>query len=213
MKKLIKAILIILAILLLVFLVLKSIFNVSVDEDDLPDNVYNENGNLLTVLNGNLFDIFLSPLQTDDYTLVEDITNLVIRDSIQKNINEEYDPLGTCETDECNFIVSEDNYYVNYVWTELTEDNQLLVNVSAGTNKVGGFNTIAHLYFDIEIEYLSFEIVLTLDEIMLNETEISVELLDKILSNFDKDGIEESVTEGTLDLEEYTYQIEFISFP
>ncbi|MCK5388644.1 MAG: hypothetical protein KAJ22_05100, partial [Candidatus Izimaplasma sp.] len=136
--------------------------SVDVVEDSLPTNVYEEDADLLTIVNTRLFDLFVTGV-TNEYTVVEEVINLIILDSIRENINSEYDPLGDCDTSECNFIIYEDNYYVNYIWAELNSDNQLVVNVSLGTEKLVGFNTIFDFVFDIEIDYLGLGIELTLD--------------------------------------------------
>jgi hypothetical protein len=213
MKKIFKVIIVLIVIIALAFFVVKSIFHVTVDENEIPQNVYEENTGLLGLVQLELVELFVLNIGNDEYILVEEMVNLVIRDSIRENFNESYDPLGDCETDECNYIVINNNYYVDYVWASLSEENQLILNVSTGTTKLGGFNTITHLYFDIDIDYTSFEVVLTLDVLKIHNTGISIETLNSILSNFDTQEIEDSITKGTLDLEEYTYRFGLILFP
>ena len=182
--------------------------SVDVVEDSLPTNVYEEDADLLTIVNTRLFDLFVTGV-TNEYTVVEEVINLIILDSIRENINSEYDPLGDCDTSECNFIIYEDNYYVNYIWAELNSDNQLVVNVSLGTEKLVGFNTIFDFVFDIEIDYLGLGIELTLDSYHINDHNLSISILDSIFGALDKEQIESDISKGELDLDDYSYSLSF----
>ena len=186
--------------------------HVEVNEADLPQDVYDEDSDLLLLVNTRLIELFITGTG-DEYTLVEETVNLIILDAIRDNVNEDYDPLGSCETIECNYITSNENYYVNYVWAELTDDNQLIVHVSVGSDKFLHINTIIDLYFDIDIDYLSFGFVLTLDTLYLNEMELSLDTLDTLLGYADKDAIEASINKGELDLDEYSYTLTFSILP
>ena len=77
-------------------------------EEELPTNVYEEDSDLLTIANTRLYDLFVTSV-TLEYSVVEEVINLIILDSIRENINSEYNPLGDCETNECNFIIYELN--------------------------------------------------------------------------------------------------------
>ncbi|MFK5883377.1 MAG: hypothetical protein QM489_03445 [Candidatus Izemoplasma sp.] len=188
---------------------------ISVDalDSDLPTNVYEEDSDLGTVLNAKLLEVFASAA-TDDFTPIEEIINLVILDSIRDNVNVSYDPLGDCDTVECNFIIYEDFYYVNYLWAELNEDDQLVIYVSYGTEKLLGFNTIMEFNFDLEIgiSITGLEISLTLESYNINDKGLSMSILDNIFARLDTTEIENSVSTGTLDLEEYSYIITFNPF-
>lgn len=210
--KLIKMLLIIVVVLGLLGLFAYNKVQVEVDETDLPTNVYEEEADLLSIVNLRLIDLFVLSI-TNEYTTVEEIINLVILDTVRENINDEYDPLGTCDTEECNYILIDENYYISYVWAELSEDDQLIVHVSIGSDKFIHVNTIIDFYMDIDINYLGFEISLTLDTIYVNEMEITVETLDKLLSNFDTENIEDSISKGELDMEEYKYTLGFSILP
>ncbi len=120
--KLLKILLVLIVVLgAAVFFAYKTV-HVEVDEADLPQDVYEENSDLLLLVNAKMLELFV--LSTgDEYTLVEETVNLIILDAIRENVNEDYAPLGTCETVECNYITSNDNYYVNYLWAELSDDN------------------------------------------------------------------------------------------
>ncbi len=206
--KAVKGLIVVLVVLLVLLFVAKSVIQVEANEDLLPTNVYEENADLLTVVNTSLFDLFVTSV-TNEYTVVEEVVNLIILDSIRDNVNSEYDPLGDCDTNECNFIVYDDNYYVNYIWAELSDDNQLIIHVSLGSETFIGVNTIFHFYFDIDIDYVGFGIELTLDTFYLHERELSMGILDTMFSNLDSTKIENQVSIGDLDLEEYSYRISF----
>ena len=206
--KLLLAILIILGVL--GFVALNSV-KVDVLESELPVSVYEQDSDLLTVINDRMFDLFITSV-TNEYTVIEEVLNLVVLNSIRDNVNEDYDPLGDCETVECNFIIHEDYYYLNYIIVELTENDQFLVRVSVGSDKYLDYNTVFSFLFDVEINYIGFEISLTLDEYHLADKELSMSMLDKIFGNLDTETIESQVSTGELDLEDYSYTISFSPF-
>ncbi len=210
--KIIKVLLVVVVVIGIIgFIGFKKV-NIEMDEVDLPANVYEEEGDLLNIVNTKLFDLFV--LSADnEYTVVEEVINLVTLDTIRENVNAEYDPLSDCDTDECNYILQNEDYYINYAWAELSEDNQLIIHISVGSDKFIHINTIINFYLDIDINYLGFEISLTLDQLSVNEIGVSIDTLDKILGNFDKDNIEAKVTTGELDMEEYTYTLSFSILP
>jgi len=210
--KAVKGLLVGLFAIVLILLLIKASIQVEVDEDTLPVNVYEEDADLLTLVNTRLIDLFINSA-TNEYTVVEEVVNLIILDSIRENVNSEYDPLGDCETTECNYIVYDENYYVSFIWAELSDDNQLIVHVSLGSDALVGVNTIFDFYFDIDIDYLGFGIELTLDTYYINDTNLSINILDKIFSNLDTEQIESQVSKGELDLTEYTYKISFSLLP
>ena len=209
--KILKILLVVVIILLgLGYVALNSV-RVDVEESELPVSVYEEDADLLTVIEDNMFDLFITSV-TNEYTVIEEVLNLVVLNSIRENVNEDYDPLGDCETIECNFIVHEDYYYLNYIIVELTEDDQFLVRVSLGSDKYLDYNTVFSFLFDVEINYIGFEISLTLDTYHLADKELSMSILDTIFKNLDAETIETSVSTGDLDLEEYKYTISFSPF-
>lgn len=186
--------------------------HVEMNEDDLPQNVYEEDADLLSVVNAKLIDLFVLS-SGNEYTVVEEVVNLIILDTIRENVNASYDPLGTCDTDECNFIMQDDIYYVSHAWAELTANNQLMVRVSIGSDRLFHVNTIIDFYMDVDINYTAFGITLTLDELQVNDMGISKNMLDKLLANFDLEKIEEDITEGELDMEAYKYTLSFSVLP
>lgn len=196
-------------LVLLLFAVLYSVissYRVDVDINDIDDTPYQENANLLTVVHSFLVDLFVDS-NTDEYTLVEDIINYVIVDSIHENINEDYNPFDDCNSDDCKYIIYSDDYYVDYLWADLNDDNQIVVNIGLGTDYLD-FHTVMRFYFDVSIDYTSLEIELSLNRYEIDETELKISYLDTILEG-SKQEIEDSITFGELDLDEYTYTITF----
>lgn len=206
--KIIKILLVVLILLVVGAVIALNSVKMEVEESELPVNVYEESGDLTTILQAKMVDLFINS-PADEFTVIEEILNLVVLDSIRENINADYDPLGTCETEECNFIVHEDYYYLNYIIVELTEDDQFLVRASFGSDKFIEYNTVLSFLFDVEIKYTSLEIELTLDKYYMADKKISKTILDTIFKNLDKDSIESQVSTGELDLEDYSYTISF----
>lgn len=208
--KLIRSLVVIAILLVVLLFIAKSAIQVDVSEDILPTSIYEEEAGLLSLVNTKLHDLFTGST-TSEYIIVEEVVNLIILDSIRENVNSDYDPLGDCETTDCNFIIYDENYYVNYIWAEQSDDNQLIVHVSFGTESFIGVNTVLDFYFDIDISisFSGLEIALTLDTIYINERNISMDLLDKLFSNIDIAEIESQVSKGELDLTEYSYTITF----
>ena len=205
----------ILLVVIILILAIATGFLYSVKEDieksELPVNVYEEQGDLLSIMNARMIELFVASV-TDEYTVIEEVLNLVVLDSIRENVNADYDPLSDCDTLECNYIIHEDTYYLNYIIVELTEDDQFLVRVSLGSDKIVNYNTVFSFLFDVEIKYTDFEISLTLDKYQVSDKELSMSILDTIFKNLDKEQIENQVSTGDLDLEEYTYTISFSPF-
>jgi len=211
MKKL-RLLVILVVVLVGLLFVAKSAIQVDVNEDSLPMAIYYETGDLLNLVTLKMFGLFMVS-STNEYTVVEEVINLVILDSIRENINSDYEPLGSCDTIECNYIIYDENYYVNYIWAELSDDNQMIVHVSMGSEKFIGVNTVFDFYFDIEIDYINFGITLTLDSYYISDINIPMSLLDNIFSNLDTDQIESQVSKGDLDLTDYSYKINFSLLP
>lgn len=208
--KLLKWLLLFIVVLVGGLLLIAYSFQVKVEESELPTNVYEQEADLLSVMNDRMVGLVLQG--SNSYTIIEEILNLVVLDSIRENINSDYDPLGDCETIDCNFIMHEDYYYINYIFVELTDDNQFLVKVSLGSDKIFDYNTVFSFLFDVEIDYIGMEILLTLDTYQLADKELSISILDNIFSKLDSDDVESKVSTGTLDLEEYSYTISFSPF-
>jgi hypothetical protein len=144
--------------------------------------------------------------EEDSYTLIEDFINLLIFDIIKDNINSEYDPING--DDEINgYIISRDKLTIDYIYAHLNEENQLIVTVSVKRPNI--VETAFHFVFDIEYEFSSFSLTLTLDKVFLHDIEIKRNIYDYFVSMADKNQVEQYLETGELDLDEYTYSISF----
>ena len=77
--KLIKGLVIVALVLVILLFVAKGAIQVEVDEESLPVNVYSEDADLLTLVNARMFDLFVTSV-TNEYTVVEEVVNLIILD-------------------------------------------------------------------------------------------------------------------------------------
>ncbi len=191
----------------------QSKLEVDVSSADLPQDVYQNDGDLLLIAQQKLIDI-VNPLNMeDDYTLTEEFLNYMLLYSIRENVNADYNPLDdTCDTTACQNIVETDYGNVQYAYTQLTEENQLLVVVTFYREDYPQTTTAIYATFDIDIALLELEIILTLDHITIGTIDLSVSQLDSIVSFFDKQAIEDMIEIGELDLDDYTYRVALVSF-
>jgi hypothetical protein len=177
----------------------------TVTEADLPQDVYESDGDISVLLLSKAAEIVLAD-EEDSYTLIEDFINLLIFDIIKDNINPEYDPING--DDEVNkYIISRDKLTIDYIYAHLNEENQLIVTVSIKRPNI--VETAFHFVFDIEYEFSSFSLTLSLDKVFLHDIEIKRNIYDYFVSMADKNQVEQYVETGELDLEEYTYSISF----
>jgi hypothetical protein len=177
----------------------------TVTEADLPQDVYESDGDISVLLLSKAAEIVLAD-EEDSYTLIEDFINLLIFDIIKDNINPEYDPING--DDEVNkYIISRDKLTIDYIYAHLNEENQLIITVSIKRPNI--VETAFHFVFDIEYEFSSFSLTLSLDKVFLHDIEIKRNIYDYFVSMADKNQVEQYVETGELDLEEYTYSISF----
>ncbi len=214
MFKFIKRLLLFLIIILIGLVIFAFSFINSIEytvtAGDLPQNVYENSGNLLPYAQTKIVELITAD-EDERYTLTEEIINLIILDSIRENINENYDPLGDCDTASCLRILDEEYFYIDYVFAELNDDNQLVVTLSSGANKIISKSTALMLTFDIEFDIsINMSLTLTLSEYSLGERDLSIKILDFIFNKLDKDSVESSMTMGTLDLNDYTYTLSLL---
>ncbi|MCF7926565.1 MAG: hypothetical protein K9L74_03230 [Candidatus Izimaplasma sp.] len=212
MKKLVIFIVIIFLVVLIGTNVLKSTFNVETEKSALPTTVYEYDGDLVLLTQQYLIEI-ANPTTTEDdkYSLTEQFLNVMLLDSIQTNLNEEYNPLSDCETDSCQYIASDNKGYIEYAFIELNEDNQAVLTISLGRNQYPDIETAIYMIFDVDISLVEMSMILTLDQMYINETEIKKDHLDRLFNYLNKNDIEAMITEGTLDLGEYTYTVPLIT--
>ncbi|MFW6298648.1 MAG: hypothetical protein ACOC14_03105 [Bacillota bacterium] len=188
-------------------------FHEDITEEDLPETVYASNDSVSDGMDDAVLELFDTENDDDRYDIVETFVNFVIYDSIKENLNADYDPLGDCEEEACSTIATSNVANIEYAYAHLNDDDQLILTVNAKRDSYPSFETAVHLTFDIEIdveiETMETSMVLTLDETHLANDEISESMLDRILGFADKETIEESVTTGSLDLDEKTYTYDF----
>ena len=207
--KIIKRLLIFLFLVIIIVLGLLYLginrISTTVTEADLPQDVYESDGDISVLLLSKAAEIVLAD-EEDSYTLIEDFINLLIFDIIKDNINPEYDPI--IGDDEVNkYIISRDKLTIDYIYAHLNEENQLIVTVSIKRPNI--VETAFHFVFDIEYEFSSFSLTLSLDKVFLHDIEIKRNIYDYFVSMADKNQVEQYVETGELDLEEYTYSISF----
>lgn len=174
---------------------------------DLPQDVYEDaSGNLLSLAKLKIVGLITAD-EDERYTLTEEFMNLIILDSIHENINEGYDPLGDCNDHSCDRIINEEYYFIDYAFAELNEDNQIVITISGGANKYIGTTSALRLVFDVEIDISNMSVTFTLSQYYLGDRELSMKLLDYIFDRMNKQSVEDSMSFGTLDLDDYTYSI------
>ena len=207
-KRLILFLLLVIVALVIVSMVLLDSIRYQVTSDDLPQDVYETSGDLLDYAKVQMVGLILAD-EDDRYTIMEEIMNLIILDSIQKNINTSYDPLSDCVEDNCQYIYKDSPVYIDYVYAELNDDNQIVVYISGGSDKYVSASTAIILVFDVEfdLDILNPSVVLTLDTYSFGDRAMSLRILNFAFDKINKDTIEESMTFGELDLDNYTFTI------
>lgn len=182
----------------------------SVTADDLPQDVYTTDGDLLAYAKTKIVRLVTSSID-ERYTLTEDFINLIIWDSIRENVNSNYDPLGTACSEslstDCQRIVSENYYDIDYAFAKLNDDSQLVITISGGIDKIIHKATALIMIFNIDFRFIDMEVVFTLDSYSLGDRELSKSLLDRLFGYFGKADVENNISFGTLDLTDYSYTI------
>lgn len=179
-------------------------------EEVLPSDVYDPTINRDTAMLGLLAQMIIA---NDDarYTLVEEYINYLIYDSILNNVNSSYDPLGDLTSDEANRIVSSEYYYIDLVVATLNDDNQLVVDIGFGSDYLITVDSVVSLVFDINVYITELTLELALSSVTLGNHDISLDTLDFIVDRLDQTAIEDSITTGALNLDDYTYQVSLIN--
>ncbi len=207
-KRLILFLLLVIVALIVVSMIVLDSIKYQVTSDDLPQDVYETSGDLLDYAKVQIAGLVLAD-EDDRYTMMEEIINLIILDSIQKNINTSYDPLGDCVTDACQYIYKDSPFYIDYAYAYLNDNNQIVIVLSGGSDKYITASTAIFMVFDVEfdLDILDPGVVLTLDSYSFGEKEMSMKILNFTFDKIDKDNIEDSMTFGDLDLDNYTFTI------
>jgi hypothetical protein len=210
MKKFIRRLLLFLVLIIVgLGIILMSFVNsiqYVVTESDLPQDVYESDSNLLVLAKLKIVGLVLAD-EDDQYSMIEEIMNLIILDSIQDNINSSYSPLSDCEEDVCQYIYKDSPFYINYAYAYLNDNNQIVIVISGGTDKYMSVDTALQLVFDVDVDILNMSVDFTLHSYSLGNRDLSLKMLDFIMDKMDKDAIENDMTFGELDLDTYTYTI------
>lgn len=205
--------LVFLAVLLVVgtFAVLRA-HDVQLSDSDLPQDVYETDGDLLAVAELKLAALLLLHPEEPGEP-VEEFLNYLILYMIHDKVNPHYDPLdASCDTDACNLISGNADFYVDYAFAALTEENQILLTVGMGSQTAFESRTAVYLYFDWELNYLSAGLTLSLDRCFVATTEISLKTLGWLVDRAGQDAIEDAISFGTLDLDAFTYSVSILDF-
>jgi len=209
--KIIKRLLLFLFILIVLISVLGLLainrIKYEVTSSDLPQDVYESEGNFSTLMTEKVGEMLLAE-EEDSYTLIEDFINLLILDIIKNDINPEYDPLNG-ESEESLFIINHDQFQLDYIYAHLNEENQLIITVSIKRDSFPSAMTAFHFVFDIDYSKTTFSLTLSLNQVFLHDIEVKRNIYDYFVSMADKDEIESYVDKGTLNLDDYTYTIDF----
>ncbi|MBU0997260.1 MAG: hypothetical protein KKE16_04360 [Firmicutes bacterium] len=213
--KIIKKLLIILLLLVVagvgLLMVGISMIKMDMDFSALPQDVYTESGDLKSIAELKLLRLVTLMPSEDEYTIVEEFINYMILDTIHEKINAEYDPLSEDDEIEKHVIVDQSYYYIDYLFAMLNDEDQLVLVVSFGSEYIINVHSVLFLTFDIDINMFEFEVVFTLAELALGDQPFTVGQLDYVLSRLDQSSIEESVSFGTLDLENHTYTVSILN--
>lgn len=214
MFKLIKRLIIFIVIVLVLafggLLIFLNSVKVNITQANLPEDVYNSTGNLDTIIENKMISIASSD-ETETNNLFEDFLNIMIFKTIRDNINSEYDPLnGDSEASE--YIVEHKQFTLDYIIAEITEDDQVKITLSIKRESFPKAITAFYFYFDMEVSRTTMSFILTLDKVYLDNKEINQRVYDYFVSFANKDEIESQVDKGTLDLDEYTYEINILNY-
>ncbi len=211
LKRLLIFVLVIVVILVAGVLILMKAIHVDVTDSDLPQTVYTSNGDLMGFAENAMLD-YVTASQSDQYTIVEEVINYIILDSIRTNINAQYDPLSDSTDNAVNHVIDSGMFYIDYVYATLNDSNQLVVCASFGTIGLLASHSALYLTFDISVQVvlLNVNLTLTLSQVQIADQTISMSMLDFIMSKVDKTSIENSMTSGVLDLDNYTYTLSML---
>ncbi len=213
--KIIKKLLIIVILLVVaafaLVLIGAGMFKMDLDNSALPQDIYTESGDLKSIAALKLLRLITLTPDEDEYTIVEEFINYMILETIHEKVNADYDPLSEDEAISKHIISDQTYYYFDYIFATLNDDNQLVLAVSFGSDYIFSFHSVLFLTFDIDISMIELEIVFTLTDLALGDKPFTVEQLDYILARLDKSAIEDSVSFGTLDLDEHTYTVSIIN--
>lgn len=207
LKKLVIAIVILSVVLIAGLFIYLNTVEVNITDDDLPENVYTYEGSLNILMLSTISDIVSN--NGDRNERIEDYINLLIYKTIKDDINPDYNPING-ETDQSQYITKNLAFQLDYIIANLTDDNQIMITVSLKRLTFPKAMTAIYFYFDMTFQ--STTLTLALDQVYIDDQEISKSTYDYLVSMADKEKIESSIDKGTLNLDDYTYEINFISY-
>jgi len=212
LKRLLLLVIILVVLVFGAYAVFVSRIHAEVNVSDLPQDVYESDGNLQSMAMAKLVEMF-SPFSTeDDYTLYEDFLNMMILSTIRDNLNADYDPLADPGTDATTYIYKSDYIAIDKIYAHTNEDDQIVLTVAFENETLLKIDSKIVLVFDIDIHAVpSPGVTMTLNSLFISDMVISIDTLDWILSHFDKTAIEDSVPYGDLNLTDYTYTVSPVS--
>ncbi|HKL47165.1 MAG TPA: hypothetical protein VJ878_00725, partial [Candidatus Izemoplasmatales bacterium] len=179
--------------------------HVEVTDDDLPQDVYG-NANYLSIrLQTKIFQIVTADEGAVD-NHIEDYINLMVYKTIKDDVNEFYDPIHG-DSAESQYIVSNQWVEIDYIIAEILDNKEVKVTVSIKRNVFPKAMTAIYFYFDMNFNFTSMKMKLALNNVYIDDKEISRNVYDRIIDMAGQESIENAVDKGTLDLDEYTYII------
>ncbi len=210
MKKLIFIIVALVAILAIGVEVVTSMINETITKEALPETVYQDDTPFDSAHSA-LQDFFTPNSGEGDYSSIELFMNYMIYDSIKENFNASYAPLGDCETDACQYIMTTSYATVDYAFAQLNDDDQIVLTISVKRFSYPTVETAVHLVFDMSVNEVDAGFTLTLNHARIADRIITTETLDRVMAYVDKEAIEASITYGELDLDAYTYTVSLLT--
>jgi len=210
--KWIKRLLILLVIIIVLafagILIYLNTIKVNITDEDLPDNIYGSTENLEARMFVVMTNIVTSTNKETINNHIEDFMNILIFKTIRDDINELYDPING-ETEESQYIIKHPQFTLDYIIADMNEDDQIVLTVSLKRDGFPKAMTAIYFYFDVDFDIFSSELILTLDKVYLDDNIVSRNVYDYIVSLADKTTIEQAVDKGELNLDDYTYTIDF----
>lgn len=149
----------------------------------------------------------------DEYTTLENMLNYYLLDTIHSDLNAEYDPFSDSPTTATEYIYWNDYMYINYMYIHITEDNLMELTISIGSTWVD-YTTAITLVFDISYQAtlipVSSDYIFTLQDVRIKDTVITTDQLSQLMEYVNQDAIEQAVTFGTLNLDDFTLVVPII---
>ena len=209
-KRFVKRVFIVLLVLvtLLVagtFIFLMSV-HTSITEEALPQEVYMNEPTSIALATA-IGQVVLADDEQKNQA-IETFLNVMIFRTVRNDINPDYDPMREDEG-ESQYIIKESGFILDYVIANVLEDDIVKLTVSLKRSQFPFFSSAIYFYFDMALNPTTMSFKLTLNHVDIDKMTISHQIYDWLVSRIDKEAIQASVTVGELNLEDYTYTINF----